>query len=98
MRKMLEPCDCDDADETHEHCSSCDCVMRRDERYLCKTCDEDTKVCFDGNIFSTYQLSDGWSCDVNGTEKSFGQSMESHALQEAMEWVDLKLREIENAL
>ncbi len=34
-------CNCDIAEEEHEHCKGCDCVLRWDESEdLCRSCEE----------------------------------------------------------
>lgn len=39
--KTNESCTCDEANEEHDHCKSCDCVLRWDEgEYYCRWCEQ----------------------------------------------------------
>ena len=39
---MADKCNCDDAEDTHDHCEKCDCVLRHDEsENFCRWCEED---------------------------------------------------------
>ena len=35
---MTALCKCDESDESHEHCSQCDCILRWNEGDVCCWC------------------------------------------------------------
>ena len=38
--KTNSPCNCDEAENGHEHCPKCDCVLTYLEGNVCQSCEE----------------------------------------------------------